>query len=1066
MYKDQEHSHRRRPALKTDAQMQIFVDPYETFMLHHLRHYGLFTGFSDQRTRISRAFALDPQFRGFLGTSDSDFTNQGTHVSGAVTGDQTLEQDHDATLSDKNSSSSSDPGSDLQDKENEVRHGSQPFSLPAEQAPRSRQLVFDPDQNFSILRLREPQGLYSSLSLSNPPQGVRWPVECQVIKEEIQHIGWEPPQLEPFYQATGHERAPLPVGEEKGKVVFQIEPATKNSFFTFARVGGSRGSIKNCRSFPSGCGDSILEFESRFESGNLQKAVQTGLHDYELTLRTDLYTSKHTQWFYFRVRNMKAGPTYRFTIINLLKPSSLYSLGMKPLLYSEGAAVSQGIGWQRVGADIKYYANQSEHEGHALYSLTWTCQFPYEGDTCYFAHCYPYTYSNLRCFLTSVSSDPVTAALCKVRVLCRSLAGNSVYVLTITSPSTSREVSQAKRAVVVTARVHPGETVGSWAMQGLLEFLLGDSPDAQLLRDAFVFKVVPMLNPDGVVVGNYRCSLAGRDLNRNYRTLLRDAFPCVWHTRNMVKRVLAEREVVMFCDFHGHSRKNNVFMYGCENRSSAHCRSYERVFPLMLSKNASNKFSYRNCKFKVQKSKEGTGRVVMWKLGIANSYTMESTFAGSTLGDRKRTHFTTQDLKSLGYCFCDTLLDFCDPDPTKVNVCLAELAAMRQEAHLKLDSLGGVSGSDLESSTSGSNSTDSNDLPAHLLNIIDKKAQCKKKRLRTRKERTRLRQERVLNSKAKISPLTVKHNQASMVPGEGASKTENQAVAAGNDIKKEKRDLQLEAVTSTYLHFQGPVDATQPAIADKMDLDSRRAQLRAFSQQPRQQSLHRQLITTASLNGSIPSSPTLPCRSPAVSQLVQCTLFPVFASPLELPTRPPRPSTRPTGRLREGKAELARVSITFGVPEAFSTSTDSVKNVRKSQEKESASGAMLVGDLDCNHGSAESDGISNKQAVDTDPFLPSLRKPDLTADSRSRRLSPLVLAKASEMALGLPKVPAAGPLAPSSYLPQRSRLQRLQSLTLANNPRLPRSSGKENGCRDNSPCSPAPDHSEPRLSQS
>lgn len=45
-----------------------------------------------------------------------------------------------------------------------------------------------------------------------------------------------------------------------------------------------------------------------------------------------------------------------------------------------------------------------------------------------------------------------------------------------------------------------------------------------------------MLNPDGVVVGNYRCSLAGRDLNRNYRTLLRDSFPSVWHTRNMVEK--------------------------------------------------------------------------------------------------------------------------------------------------------------------------------------------------------------------------------------------------------------------------------------------------------------------------------------------------------------------------------------------------------------------------------------------------------------------------------------------------------------------------------------------------
>jgi spermidine synthase len=45
-----------------------------------------------------------------------------------------------------------------------------------------------------------------------------------------------------------------------------------------------------------------------------------------------------------------------------------------------------------------------------------------------------------------------------------------------------------------------------------------------------------MLNPDGVIVGNYRCSLSGRDLNRNYKTILKDAYPSIWHTREMVKR--------------------------------------------------------------------------------------------------------------------------------------------------------------------------------------------------------------------------------------------------------------------------------------------------------------------------------------------------------------------------------------------------------------------------------------------------------------------------------------------------------------------------------------------------
>lgn len=51
-----------------------------------------------------------------------------------------------------------------------------------------------------------------------------------------------------------------------------------------------------------------------------------------------------------------------------------------------------------------------------------------------------------------------------------------------------------------------------------------------------------MLNPDGVIVGNYRCSLSGRDLNRNYKTMLKDAYPSIWHTREMIKRFCDIRE--------------------------------------------------------------------------------------------------------------------------------------------------------------------------------------------------------------------------------------------------------------------------------------------------------------------------------------------------------------------------------------------------------------------------------------------------------------------------------------------------------------------------------------------
>jgi murein tripeptide amidase MpaA len=64
--------------------------------------------------------------------------------------------------------------------------------------------------------------------------------------------------------------------------------------------------------------------------------------------------------------------------------------------------------------------------------------------------------------------------------------------------------------------VHPGESVSSWMVKGVLDFLCSSDPQAITLRNHFVFKIVPLLNPDGVIQGNYRCSLTGGDLNRKY----------------------------------------------------------------------------------------------------------------------------------------------------------------------------------------------------------------------------------------------------------------------------------------------------------------------------------------------------------------------------------------------------------------------------------------------------------------------------------------------------------------------------------------------------------------------
>jgi len=47
-------------------------------------------------------------------------------------------------------------------------------------------------------------------------------------------------------------------------------------------------------------------------------------------------------------------------------------------------------------------------------------------------------------------------------------------------------------------------------------------------------------------------------------------------------------------------------------------------------------FSFRNCSFVVEKSKEATARVVVWReLGVIRSYTMESTYCGADQGPNK-----------------------------------------------------------------------------------------------------------------------------------------------------------------------------------------------------------------------------------------------------------------------------------------------------------------------------------------------------------------------------------------------------------------------------------------------
>ena len=63
--------------------------------------------------------------------------------------------------------------------------------------------------------------------------------------------------------------------------------------------------------------------------------------------------------------------------------------------------------------------------------------------------------------------------------------------------------------------------------------------------------------------------------------------PTVFYTKKLLA-LCKRRRVSVFCDFHGHSRKKNIFMFGCENSDG----TPERVFPRLLDRCAPD-FSYK-----------------------------------------------------------------------------------------------------------------------------------------------------------------------------------------------------------------------------------------------------------------------------------------------------------------------------------------------------------------------------------------------------------------------------------------------------------------------------------------
>lgn len=194
-----------------------------------------------------------------------------------------------------------------------------------------------------------------------------------------------------------------------------------------------------------------------------------------------------------------------------------------------------------------------------------------------------------------------------------------------------------------------------------------------------------MLNMDGVIEGNHRCSLAAVDLNRQWISPSAKLHPTIYHTKQMMQHALNEdQHVELFVDLHGHFRKKNIFMFGCNHDGREDLKYKEAIFPYMLGMVDSN-FNFEGCSFKVifpailhisnfeseqiPPSKKSCGRVVGGRaLNILNSFTMEASFSGMDVGENKGFHLDTDFLLRIGHSLLKTLYMYSHDELKKIEV--------------------------------------------------------------------------------------------------------------------------------------------------------------------------------------------------------------------------------------------------------------------------------------------------------------------------------------------------------------------------------------------------------------
>ena len=273
-----------------------------------------------------------------------------------------------------------------------------------------------------------------------------------------------------------------------------------------------------------------LSISSTFDSGNIIVKDASDPSNVRLAIAKD-HQSDFYQWFHFRVTGEK-GQKLRLIIENA--GSAAYPKGWE----NYNAVVSQDMmEWRRV---------PTSYDGQHL-----TIEAELAENSLYVAYFAPYSSERHQMLVAGAQNYDHSS----VSVLGQTLDGRDLDLITIGEPGPD------KRAIWVTARQHPGETMAEWWMEGFLERML--DPISAISKDLLaraVFYVVPNMNPDGSARGHLRTNAVGVNLNREWDTPTLKKSPEVYHVLNK----MIETGCDLALDVHGDEALPYNFIAGTE----------------------------------------------------------------------------------------------------------------------------------------------------------------------------------------------------------------------------------------------------------------------------------------------------------------------------------------------------------------------------------------------------------------------------------------------------------------------------------------------------------------------